>query len=399
MPQPLKPGTAEIVKATIPALEIHGVAIATTMYGTLMQDPAIAALFNQTDQANGRQPHALAAAVLAYARHIDHPEKLDAALSLIVERHVAVMIEPGHYPVVGKALLEAIRTVLGSAATEEILDAWGDAYRFLADVLIAREATLYEQRATATGGWRGWRRFRVSSRVEECADIVSFWLTPADGKPILRHDPGQFLTFRLTQDGFNTRRSYSISSAPADDSYRVTIKRVPDGKISNWFHDHVQEGALLDVAPPAGDFTLARAKGAPVLLVGAGIGVTPFISMLLAENDANSAHRLSLVHAAHDFHDRPFLSTLSALNQEAYGSRIRLFGSEGKETTNLAPLATQTGRVSAHWLSTQIDDETHIFLCGPSSFQHDLIGGLKALGVSENRLHHEFFGSSEPLRD
>lgn len=138
MPQPLKPGTAEIVKATIPALEIHGVAIATTMYGTLMQDPAIAALFNQTDQANGRQPHALAAAVLAYARHIDHPEKLDAALSLIVERHVAVMIEPGHYPVVGKALLEAIRTVLGSAATEEILDAWGDAYRFLADVLIAR---------------------------------------------------------------------------------------------------------------------------------------------------------------------------------------------------------------------------------------------------------------------
>ena len=138
MIQPLHPNTAAIVKATIPALEAHGVDITKTMYAQLMRDPAIAAMFNQTDQANGRQPHALAAAVLAYARNIDHPEKLEAALSLIVERHVAVMVKPEQYPVVGAALLGAIKTVLGDAATPEILEAWGDAYRFLADVLISR---------------------------------------------------------------------------------------------------------------------------------------------------------------------------------------------------------------------------------------------------------------------
>ncbi|MDL2171319.1 MULTISPECIES: globin domain-containing protein [Asaia] len=392
---PLKSGTAGIVKATIPALEAHGVEITKTMYGALMRDPAIAAMFNQTDQANGRQPHALAAAVLAYARHIEHPERLEAALSLITERHVAVMVKPEQYPVVGRALLGAIKTVLGDAATPEIIDAWADAYRFLADVLIDREARIYAERAALPGGWREWRTFRVASKTKESDAVASFWLVPVDGKPVLRHEPGQFLTFRLDRDGLSTRRSYSISSAPDSSAYRISVKRDPLGKVSRWFHDVLKEGDALDVAPPAGDFTLARSGTSPVILVSAGIGITPFMSMILAAGDRKSSPAIRLVHGDHDFARMAFKSTFVDAATKPEACRIDLFSSSG-EGNNL-PVPSHKGHISAQWIFDQMGADTHVFVCGPRGFQRDLIGGLRQLGVPGAQLHHEFFGSDEPL--
>ncbi|WP_240993461.1 globin domain-containing protein [Asaia bogorensis] len=392
---PLKSGTPAIVKATIPALEAHGVTITKTMYGSLMRDPSIAAMFNQTDQANGRQPHALAAAVLAYARHIEHPEKLEAALRLIIERHVAVMVKPEQYPVVGEALLGAIKTVLGDAATPEILDAWADAYRFLAEVLIAREAETYEERAALPGGWRDWRAFRVASRFEENDRITSFWLVPVDGKPVLRHEPGQFLTFRLERDGLSTRRSYSISSAPDSGGYRISVKHDPKGKVSSWFHAFVKEGDVLDVAPPAGDFTLARSGSSPVVLVSAGVGITPFMSMILAALDGCKSPPMRLIHGDHDFGRMPFRAAFIDAASRPETCRIDLFSSTGEG--NSLPVPGHQGRISAQWVFDHMEPDAHVFLCGPRSFQRDLIGGLRQLGIPSAHLHHEFFGSDEPL--
>ncbi|WP_122038661.1 globin domain-containing protein [Asaia bogorensis] len=397
MVAPLRSGTPAIVKATIPALEAHGVTITKTMYGALMRDPSIAAMFNQTDQANGRQPHALAAAVLAYARHIEHPEKLEAALRLIVERHVAVMVKPEQYPVVGEALLGAIKTVLGDAATPEILEAWADAYRFLAEVLIAQEADTYAARAALPGGWREWRSFRVASRIRESDAVMSFWLEPVDGKPVLRHEPGQFLTFRLERDGLSTRRSYNISSAPDSSGYRISVKRDPLGKVSRWFHDTLKEGDLLDVAPPAGDFTLARSGTSPVMLVSAGIGITPFMSMILAANDRQNSPTIRLIHGDHDFTCMPFLSAFVDAAAKTESCPIDLFSSSG-EGNNL-PVPSHKGRISAQWIFDRMEAGTHIFVCGPRGFQHDLIAGLRQLGVPSAHLHHEFFGSDEALPD
>jgi len=393
MIQPLESGTPAIVKATIPALEAHGVTITKTMYASLMRDPAIAAMFNQTDQANGRQPHALAAAVLAYARHIEHPEKLEAALNLIVERHVAVIVKPEQYPVVGAALLGAIKTVLGEAATPEIMHAWGDAYRFLADVLIAREARVYAERSALPGGWRDWRTFRVERRVQESDTVTSFWLVPVDSKPVMLHKPGQFLTFRLDRDGIDTRRSYSISSAPDERGYRISVKRDPQGLVSRWFHDRLNVGDVLDVTPPAGDFTLASIGAAPAILVSAGIGITPFLSMLLAARTAGERRALHLVHGDHDLRIMPFETALSELAATESTAKIDLFGSQGEGGASF--MTCHKGRVSAEWVFQQTGPETHVFVCGPRGFQRDMIGGLTRLGLNRERIHHEFFGSDE----
>ena len=144
MSEPLSPETIAIIKATAPALQEHGVAITTRMYERLFVDPEIKALFDQAAQKSGEQPKRLAAAILAFANNVDRLEVIDAAVNKICSRHVATHIKAEHYPAVANALLPAIKDVLGDTATDEILNAWGQAYWFLADLMIGREKALYQ---------------------------------------------------------------------------------------------------------------------------------------------------------------------------------------------------------------------------------------------------------------
>ena len=143
MTRPLSPEVIQIVKSTAPALQQHGVAITTRMYERVFVDPEIKKLFDQAAQESGEQPKRLAAAILAFAQNVDKLPVLETAIERMAERHVETGVQPEHYPAVAEALLPAIRDVLGDAATDEVLDAWGQAYWFLADVLINREKTLY----------------------------------------------------------------------------------------------------------------------------------------------------------------------------------------------------------------------------------------------------------------
>lgn len=139
--------TMAIVKSTAPALQQHGLAITKRMYERLFVDPEIKALFDQAAQLSGEQPKRLADAILAFAKNVDKLDVLSSAIERIASRHVETHIKPEHYPAVANALLPAIKDVLGDAVNEQVLAAWGEAYWFLADVLIAREAVLYAEAA------------------------------------------------------------------------------------------------------------------------------------------------------------------------------------------------------------------------------------------------------------
>jgi len=143
MTRTVSPETIAIVKATAPALQQHGLAITTRMYERLFVDPEIKALFDQAAQESGEQPKRLAAAILAYAKNIDNLGVLAQAVERMAERHVETGVKPEHYPAVAAALLPAIKDVLGDAVDQTILDAWGEAYWFLADILIGKEKALY----------------------------------------------------------------------------------------------------------------------------------------------------------------------------------------------------------------------------------------------------------------
>jgi nitric oxide dioxygenase/hemoglobin len=144
----MSPLTAEaiaIVKATAPAIRKHGVDITTAMYARLFQDASVRDMFDQAAQDSGEQPKRLAAAILGYAENIDRLQALDGAVARMVQRHVETGVKAEHYPKVAEALLPAIRAVLGAeVATDAVLEAWGQAYWFLANILIGKEAQAYE---------------------------------------------------------------------------------------------------------------------------------------------------------------------------------------------------------------------------------------------------------------
>ena len=229
MTDTLSDTTIHLVKATVPALQEHGLAITKRMYERMFQNEEIRDLFNQSHHGEtGSQPKALASAILAYAQNIDNLGALAPAVERIAQKHVGLNILPEHYPHVAEALLGAIKDVLGDAATDEILAAWGEAYWFLAHVLIGREKAIYTSLATAPGGWNGWRSFRIESKQRESEIITSFVLRPEDGQPVLRHQPGQYLTFWIEVPGQHPlKRNYSVSSAPNGETYRISVKREP----------------------------------------------------------------------------------------------------------------------------------------------------------------------------
>jgi nitric oxide dioxygenase len=271
-----------LVKATVPALQEHGLAITRRMYERMFQNKEIRDLFNQSHHGEtGSQPKALATAILAYAQNIDNLGALAPAVERIAQKHVGLNILPEHYPHVAEALLGAIKDVLGDAATDDILAAWGEAYWFLAHVLIGREKAIYISLATAPGGWNGWRNFQIEGKQQESDLITSFVLRPEDGQPVLRHQPGQYLTFWIEVPGQHPiKRNYSVSSAPNGETYRISVKREPQGIASNWLHDQAEVSAILKVAPPAGEFFLNEESPRPVVLLSGGVGLTPMMSML-----------------------------------------------------------------------------------------------------------------------
>ncbi len=390
--------TIAIVKATVPALEAHGLDITKRMYERMFQNPAIRDLFNQSHHGEtGSQPRALAGAVLAYAQHIDQLAALAPAVERIAQKHVGLQILPEHYPFVAEALLGAIKDVLGDAATDQILNAWGEAYWFLANILINREKQIYHGIETAPGGWSGWRNFRVADVRKESEIITSFILRPADGGAVMRHKPGQYLTFWIELPGHAPlKRNYSISSAPADDHYRISVKREPGGLVSNWLHDSVAAGTVLKVAPPAGEFFLPAHPERPVVLLSGGVGLTPMISMLetiAAQHPGVSTH---YIHGTQD-------GATHAMRDHV---RLLAQGHVKATTFYVAPRAgdragvdyDHAGLIEADWLTANTPIETaDYYLCGPRPFLKAYVAALSLAGVASDRIHYEFFGPADEL--
>lgn len=388
MPEPLSPHIIAVVKATVPALAEHGPAITAAMYARLFRHEHIRALFNHANQGKGGgQVNALAVAILAYARNIENPAVLAHAIERIAQKHIGYHILPEHYPFVAEALLAAIRDVLGEAATDEILTAWGEAYWFLADVLKEREAVLREEQATAAGGWTGWRRFIVAEKIRESSVITSFVLQPEDGGAVIRHKPGQYLTFRL---GGDMKRNYSISCAPNGENYRISVKREANGKGgSRHLHDEVQVGDVLECTPPAGEFFLPDRPQRPVILLSGGVGLTPMVAMaetIAAEHPGLEAH---YIHGTLNSGTHAMDAHVKALAEHCR-MQVATFYSE--------PLAgdAPAGMIPMNWLAqnTPLQD-ADIFLCGPRAFLTFFVDALLQAGVAPDRIHYEFFGPAD----
>lgn len=386
--------TIALIKATVPLLRDRGEEITRHFYASMLAEhPELKAFFNESHQAHGTQARALAGAVLAYATHIDQLDAIAPALPRIIQKHAALGVLPEHYPIVGQCLLRAIRTVLGEVATDEVLDAWAQAYGALAQLLIDAEEQVYASNAAASGGWRGERRLRLIRKEAESDIITSFYFAAADGTPLMDYQPGQYLTLVLNLDGKDVRRNYSLSDAPGRGWYRISVKREEGGRVSNWLHDHLAVGDEVRALPPCGDFVLDARSQRPLVLVTAGVGVTPAMSML--ESVAASGRPVLFVHAAQHSGVHAFRGRVDALAQAHPNVRPTYLYDQPRP--GCAP--HREGRLSTDLLAELLpqDRNVDLYFLGPKPFMQQVLASARALEIPAGQVRYEFFGPLEDL--
>ncbi|MDH1303753.1 NO-inducible flavohemoprotein [Achromobacter sp. GD03932] len=399
----LSPQIRALVKGTAPVLKTHGVALTKHFYARMFKhNPELKHVFNQGHQAGGEQQQALAGAVAAYAEHIDDPSVLMPVVTRIVHKHVSLGIRPEHYQIVGKHLLASISEVLGEAATEELVAAWAAAYGQLADLLIAEEARLYAESAAKPGGWTGWRAFRVVGKQRESAEITSFYLAPADGGEVPVYRPGQYVSVRVfvPELGLMQPRQYSLSDAPGQDRLRISVKReaagadTPAGRVSNALHDRLEEGGVLDVAPPQGDFHLRDEGSAPVVLLSGGVGLTPMVSILNHLVGLNDERQIRFVHGCRNNSVHAMRDHVNSIAAERANVRKAVFYEEVGHGDEPGRDYDYAGRVDLNAIRDEvIVPGADYYLCGPAGFMRAQREALTGLGVPADRIHAEAFGS------
>lgn len=400
MSQTLKENTVAIVKATVPALNAHGLDIVHEMYSRMFQNPEIRDLFNQSHHGEASsQPRALAGAILAYASNIENLAALAPAVERIAQKHVGLQILPEHYSHVAEALLGAIKAVLGDAATDEILEAWGDAYWFLANILMARENRIYDEQKVADGGWNGWRDFRIDEIVRESSTISSFVLRPVDGGRVMEHKPGQYLTFWFEiANHAPIKRNYSISSAANGKTYRISVKKEPGGVASNWLHDQAAIGSVIKVAAPAGEFFLADSPTRPVVLLSGGVGLTPMVAMLETIADQHPKLPTQYIHGTHNRETHAMRDHVQALAAKGDAIRVSDFHQTPLDGEKTGVHYDHAGLITDEWLvaNTPLQDADY-YICGPRLFLRAAVSALSLAGVPSDRIHYEFFGPADEL--
>lgn len=395
--------TRDIIKATVPVLEEHGTAITKRFYQMMFENhPELKNIFNQTNQRKGDQPKALANTVYAAAVHIDNLEAILPVVKQIAQKHRSLNIKPEHYPIVGENLLLAIKDVLGDAATDEIIDAWAKAYGVIADVFISVEAEMYTEVKATTGGWIDYRNFKVIKKEVESDVITSFYLQPEDGEAFPSYQPGQYITVKAVIDGenYNHLRQYSLSCAPGGEFYRISVKREdafedqPKGVVSSFLHEQVNEGDILPISAPAGDFFLDAEDTRPLVLMSGGVGLTPMISMLETAIKEQPEREVIYIHAAKSskFHAmKERVKEIAGQNNHVKSYTVYDSPSEGDSFD-------KAGRIDYDWLSSILPtNDAAFYFCGPKGFMRAMYQHLKAYQVNDTDIHFEIFGPSEDI--
>jgi len=406
----------EIIKSTVPILKQHGGHITDVFYGSLLKEnPELNNIFNQANQRNGHQAQALASALFAYAANIDNLEVLKPAIERINQKHVSLYITPEQYDIVGKYLLAAMKTVLGTALTSDILGAWEAAYKQLASLMIKREDELYSEFA----GWTSWRDFKITQKVKESEEVTSFYLQPVDDKALPPFLPGQYISVQTEVEDLKylQARQYSLSDAPppAKTYYRISVKREsgldvmhPDaqahpGYISNILHKTKHEGDILQVSHPHGDFFLdldTLEEGSALVLISAGVGLTPMLSILNTLIAQKSTIPVSWCHAVRGTSAQGFAPYIRSVCSEHSNVHSNIFVKNPSEKDVQGTNYHHTGRMALEKLDEEKDlflknKRTRYFICGPPSFMTDMQKKLQNYGVDAERVKLELFGTGE----
>jgi nitric oxide dioxygenase len=413
-----------IVKSTAPVLKEHGNDITAVFYQHLLsENPSLKNMFSLRNQQTGAQQKALANAVLGYATYVDDLPKLKHAVERIAHKHASLFVTPAQYDVVGAYLMRAIGEVLGDALTPEVAEAWTAAYGALAQVFVAREAQLY----AANGSWTGWRKFKILRRIEESDVVTSFYLAPVDGAPLPAFLPGQYVSLQVPLpelDGLMQSRQFSLSSAPKPGAeyFRVSVKRedtvegasaediaqglVP-GLVSNMLHSKYHPGDEVELSAPQGEFFVdpsdASKADTPLVLISAGVGATPLVSIVdavLAPESKTRSRPVTWVQGARSSSRLCFAGHVRSVCRENPNVRAHVFLDEVREGDSKGDQYDYGTTLDLTKLDGKADlfvgdERAEYFICGPEPWMVAVRAKLSEMGVGWDRMHLELFATGD----
>ncbi len=270
--------------------------------------------------------------------------------------------------------------------------------------------TFEAERRKREPAWRGTRRFRIAKRAYEnqSRDICSFYLVPYDGRPLPPFRPGQFLSCQLPMTGEAppVTRCYSLSSSPTEQRYyRVSIKRLrgsvraPAGLVSNYFHDRLREGAIVEASAPSGAFCLEEDSSRPVVLIAGGVGLTPLVSMLSWLVATGSKREIWFFYGARNRADHAMYSQFQAMRRRNSNIRMVTAYSRPGPSSRKGVDYEVKGRLSAELIWPVLQGRRcDIYICGPDGMMDALTQGLVAHGVPREDIRREGFGSASPAQ-
>ena len=380
------------IDASVPVLREHGVAITSLFYKNMLAEhPELTRVFNMGNQASGAQQQSLASAVFAYAANIGTPEALGPVVKRIVHKHVSIGIRAEHSPIVGHHLLASIKQTLGDAATQPLLDAWAEAYGSLANLLISAEAEMYSTAGIEPGETRP---MRVTEVKRESDNVLSIRFVANDDKPLPPFQAGQYVSVAVDLPGGRHQlRQYSLSDAAGKDSLRISVKRedalnaAPAGEVSNWLHANVKVGSVLQVTHPFGEFTPDTESAAPIVLLSAGVGITPMVSSLNRIAMVHPERQVIFAYAAGGERHHPLQADVAAAQAVMPNLHVMTFYEDASDAAGVL-----AGRMDIARLPAWDLEQTDVWMCGPLKFMQAQWLALLNAGVPAARLHREVFG-------
>ncbi|HEY6385480.1 MAG TPA: MOSC and FAD-binding oxidoreductase domain-containing protein [Candidatus Acidoferrum sp.] len=254
----------------------------------------------------------------------------------------------------------------------------------------------YEEQAPA---WSGFRQMRIANVHKESDSVTSFILSPIDGQRLPLFQAGQFVVLRLHVDPGKSPvlRSYSLSDLPGADRFRISVKNELNGIGSSFLCNRAREGDLLDVSAPRGSFIL-RPSQSPVVLLSAGVGATPVMSMLHSLAAERSQREIWWIYGARNRVDHPFAEESRSLLKQLSRGRGYIMYSRPAAMDQLGANFDAPGHIDTALLERiGVSQGSDFYLCGPSSFLQNMRDGLRTWGVLAENVHTEIFGSLEAI--
>lgn len=248
--------------------------------------------------------------------------------------------------------------------------------------------------------WKGLRTFRCVRKEAESAVIASFYFEPADGGPAPHFRPGQHIPVQIARPGRDEplRRAYSLSSRPGEETIRITVKRErSSGLASGYLHDEVEIGSLVEMRSPAGRFVLDENSTRPVVLLSAGVGLTPMVSMLEHLVASGSQRRIWYVHGARSGREHAMSGHVRRIAQDHDNVHVHVCYAKPRGEDRPGVDYETKGRLSLDVLKRTLPwDDYEFYVCGPAPFMTAMMEGLAETGVRPDRIRWEAFSSGTP---